>query len=147
MNGLFLRAIGFVVTLLSCIVLPQPADAQQRDKQIYQTDSLGNLKSKAPSWTVQSDGRVIETNRYGEKMYHKQQYKIVGDRMTPVDSIGNPTASSPSWTKQPDGRVIETNRYGEKMYHKQQYKVTGDKVMPVDSVGNPQPHKGTLTVR
>ncbi len=69
---------------------PQVTSAQQRDRQIYQTDSVGNVKYHAPSWVVQPDGRVIETNRYGEKMHHKQQYKIVGDQVMPVDSVGNP---------------------------------------------------------
>jgi hypothetical protein len=39
---------------------------------------------------IQSDGRVIETNPYGEKMYHKQQYRVVGGQAMPVDSVSNP---------------------------------------------------------
>jgi hypothetical protein len=48
------------------------------------------VKYHAPSWTIQPDGRVIETNPYGEKMHHKQQYKVVGGQVMPVDSVGNP---------------------------------------------------------
>jgi len=68
----------------------QTTSNQQQDHRIYQTDSAGNVKYHAPAWAVQPDGRVIETNRYGEKLYHKQQYKVVGGQITPVDSIGNP---------------------------------------------------------
>lgn len=65
------------------------SSGQQQDRRIYQTDSVGNVKYHAPSWTIQSDGRVIETNPYGEKMHHKQQYKVVGGQVMPVDSVGN----------------------------------------------------------
>jgi hypothetical protein len=87
-----LRAVLFVIGGMSIFFTftPQVTFAQQRDRQIYQTDSVGNVKYHAPSWAVQPDGRVIETNRYGEKMYHKQQYKVVGDQVMPVDSVGNP---------------------------------------------------------
>ena len=64
--------------------------AQQQERRIYQTDSVGNVKYHAPSWTIQSDGRVIETNPYGDKMHHKRQYKVVGSQVIPVDSVGNP---------------------------------------------------------
>ena len=83
----FAPVAGVVAT---CLVLtPTEARSQPRDQQIYQTDSVGNVRYHVPSWTVQPDGRVIETNRYGEKMHHKQQYKIVGNQMIPVDSVGN----------------------------------------------------------
>jgi hypothetical protein len=87
-----LRAVLFVIGGMSIFfaLTPQVTSAQQRDRQIYQTDSVGNVRYHAPSWAIQPDGRVIETNRYGEKMHHKQQYKIVGDQVMPVDSVGNP---------------------------------------------------------
>jgi len=66
------------------------SSGQQQDRRIYQTDSVGNVKYHGPSWTIQSDGRVIGTNPYGEKMHHKQQYKVVGGQVMPVDSVGNP---------------------------------------------------------
>ncbi len=86
------RAVFFAIGGMSIAfsLTPQVTSAQQRDRQIYQTDSVGNVRYHAPSWAVQPDGRVIETNRYGEKMHHKQQYKIVGDQVMPVDSVGNP---------------------------------------------------------
>ena len=63
---------------------------QQQERRIYQTDSVGNVKYHAPSWTIQTDGRVIETNPYGEKMHHKRQYKVFGSQVIAVDSVGNP---------------------------------------------------------
>lgn len=155
----------FVFTLtLSPWVASQPTGPEwtREGTSIYQTDAVGNKRSNLPSWSVQADGRVVETNPYGETMHHKQQYRIVGDRSTQpsglqgiqqetriyqTDSIGNIRSNLPSWTVQSDGRVVETNQYGEKMHHKQQYRIVGDRLMPIDSVGNPQSHKGTLTRR
>ena len=86
----WLTAIALMI--MHPLTSSQTASNQQQDRRIYQTDSVGNVKYHAPAWTVQPDWRLIETNRYGEKMYHKQQYKVVGGQISPVDSVGNPQA-------------------------------------------------------
>jgi hypothetical protein len=50
-------SVAAVVRVLSfCLVfIARPADAQQRDQKTFQTDSVGNVKYYAPSWTVQPD--------------------------------------------------------------------------------------------
>jgi hypothetical protein len=82
-------AISIALFSLHSLAVSQTTNGQQQERRIYQADSVGNVRYHAPSWTVQSDGRVIETNRYGEKMHHKQQYKVVGEQVIPVDSVGN----------------------------------------------------------
>jgi hypothetical protein len=69
-----------------------PAHAQERDgeRRIYQTDSIGNIQYHRPSWTVARDGRIVETNQWGEKQPHKQQYKIIDEKIVPTDMVGNP---------------------------------------------------------
>jgi hypothetical protein len=89
--GLHRALLSVMMSTMICYALtPENVSAQPAEQRIYQTDSVGNIRYHVPSWTVQPDGRVIETNRYGEKMHHKQQYKIVGDQVMPVDSVGNP---------------------------------------------------------
>lgn len=38
---------------------------------------------------AQQNTRIIQTDSLGNKQYHKQQYKIVDNKICPVDSIGN----------------------------------------------------------
>jgi hypothetical protein len=85
-----------VSAMVCCALMPESASAQPAEQRIYRNDSVGNIRYHVPSWTVQPDGRVIETNRYGEKMYHKQQYKIVGNQTVPIDTVGNPQAHKSS---------------------------------------------------
>lgn len=63
------------------------------------------------------DTRIIQTDAYGNKQYHKPQYVVRGDRIYETDSIGNT------------------------QYHKPQYVIKGDKVYETDSIGNVQYHK------
>jgi hypothetical protein len=88
------KAAAIAITLLSihssAISQPPSSQQQQQQRHLYQTDSVGNLKYHAPSWTIQPDGRVIERNRYGDNLYHKQQYRVIGDQVMPIDSVGNP---------------------------------------------------------
>src|SRR5664279_5148666 len=39
--------------------------AHAEDKRIYQTDSLGNIQYNKPSYTIQKDGRMIQTDPTG----------------------------------------------------------------------------------
>jgi hypothetical protein len=66
------------------------AHEPNREKRIYQTDSVGNIQYHRPSWTVERDGRIVETNQWCEKQYHQQQYKIIDEKIVPVDMVGNP---------------------------------------------------------
>ena len=40
-----------------------------------------------PSYTITSKGRVIQVDPHGNKLYHKQQYQITGDKIVPVDAL------------------------------------------------------------
>ena len=33
--------------------------------------------------------RIVQTDSLGNKLYHKQQYTIVGNKICPSDSLGN----------------------------------------------------------
>ena len=76
----FPSTISFCLFLFSLLTYSAHAD----DKKIYQTDSLGNIQYNKPSYTLQKDGRIIETDAVG----NKQQYQIKGDKTYPVDSLG-----------------------------------------------------------
>ena len=54
-------SVGAAVGLLAffLVLIPRVAHAQQRVRQIFQTDSVGSVKYHAPSWVVQPYGRVI----------------------------------------------------------------------------------------
>jgi hypothetical protein len=52
---------------------------------------VGNIQYNKPSYTIQKDGRIIQTDLVGNKQYDKQQYQIKGDKTYPVDSVGNIT--------------------------------------------------------
>jgi len=85
-----LKSLIWLPLFYSTLVTEDAWAQRPAELRIYQTDSVGNIRYHAPSWTVQSDGRVIETNSYGVKLYHRQQYKIVGNQSVPIDSVGNP---------------------------------------------------------
>lgn len=51
---------------------------------------ITRIQYHRPSWTVERDGRIIETNQWDEKQHHKQQYKIIDEKVVPVDTVGNP---------------------------------------------------------
>jgi len=79
----------FSITLLLSALLALSAHADE--KRIYQTDSLGNIQFHKPSFTIQKDGRIIETDPIG----NKQQFQIKGDKVYPVDSAGNTQYNKP----------------------------------------------------
>ena len=43
------------------------------------------------------DTRIIQTDAYGNKQYHKPQYVIKGDKIYETDSIGNIQYHKPSY--------------------------------------------------
>jgi len=67
--------------------------AHAEKNRIYQTDSLGNIQYNKPSYTIQKDGRIIQTDPIG----NKQQYQIKGDKTYPVDSLGNIQYNKPKF--------------------------------------------------
>ena len=77
----FLSTLSMSISLFALLAM----SAQAEEKRIYQTDSLGNIQYNKPSYAIQKDGRIIETDTVG----NKQQYQIKGDKTYPVDSLGN----------------------------------------------------------
>jgi hypothetical protein len=63
--------------------------AVQAETIIYQTDSIGNIQYHKDYTVVKADGKVVQVSPSGNTLYHKQQYKIVGNQIKPIDSIGN----------------------------------------------------------
>lgn len=39
--------------------------------------------------SLASAQRIVQTDSLGNKQYHKQQYKIVDNKICPIDSVGN----------------------------------------------------------
>lgn len=64
--------------------------------------------------------RIVQNDSLGNPQYHKQQYKIVNDKIYHADSTGN----------------IQ--------YHKQQYKIVNDRIYHIDTFGNIESHKGYM---
>jgi hypothetical protein len=50
-----------------------------------------------PSYTIQKDGRIIQTDPVGNKQYHKQQFQIKGDKVYQIDSVGNIQYNKPQF--------------------------------------------------
>jgi hypothetical protein len=42
-----------------------------------------------PSYTVEDNGRIVETDKFGNKQYHKDGYQIKGDRVYQTNKYGN----------------------------------------------------------
>ena len=59
------------------------------EPKIYQQDVMGNIQYHKPSYVAQKDGRFIETDPIGNKLYHKQQYKMKDGKIYQTDSLGN----------------------------------------------------------
>lgn len=57
--------------------------------RIYEQSSTGNIQYHKPSAVIQQNGRVIETDQFGNKQHHKQQYQIKDGKVYQTDSVGN----------------------------------------------------------
>jgi hypothetical protein len=55
--------------------------------RVYET-SYGRIQYHKPSWIVEKDGRVIQTDGYGNKRYDRRQYKVEGDKVYETDAYG-----------------------------------------------------------
>ena len=42
-----------------------------------------------PSYTVEPEGRIVPTDRYGNKLYHQPGFKVDGDKVYEADQYGN----------------------------------------------------------
>ena len=60
------------------------------------TDAHGNIQYHKPSYTIKSDGRVIQTDAHGNKLYHKQQYLITNNKIVPVNAYGKRQYNKPA---------------------------------------------------
>ncbi len=81
--------------LLTCSALIAVC-AHADEVRIYQTDKYGRIQYSQPSYTIRADGRVIQTDANGTKLYHKQQYQISGDKILPVSALGYRQYSKPA---------------------------------------------------
>ena len=57
-------------------------------------DALGN---ETPAFKYDGNGRWIQTDRFGNKLYHLDQYKVKGNRVYAVDAYGNTKYHEPSF--------------------------------------------------
>lgn len=93
------RAWLAVALVFSACNLPS-MEAHAGTTRIYSVDKWGNTRHDLPSWTVRSDGRIIETNQFGNLMYHKPQYQIrssgsgAKDRTGGSRAVGRPGAGT-----------------------------------------------------
>ena len=53
------------IILLSLVAFPAIAG----ETRVYLTDKYGRIRYSEPSYTVRADGRVIQTDPYGNKQY------------------------------------------------------------------------------
>lgn len=84
-----MRAILIGVALIA-------TSAQAADVRVYAVDAHNNVQYHKPSLTIRADGRVIETDKSGNKLYHRQQYQIAGDKIVPVSAFGYRQYSKPA---------------------------------------------------
>ena len=55
---------------------------------MYETNSYGQIQHNKPSWIVEKDGRVVQTESYGSKRYDRPQYKVEGGKVYETDAYG-----------------------------------------------------------
>ena len=87
-----LRITSVTVKLISgiCLILASfNLIGNAGEPKIYQQDVMGNIQYHKPSYVAQKDGRFIETDPIGNKLYHKQQYKMKDGKIYQTDSLGN----------------------------------------------------------
>jgi len=70
--------------------------AHADDVRIYRTDARGDVQYHKPSLTIRADGRVIQMDKHGNRLFHKQQYQIAGDKIVPVSALGYRQYSKPA---------------------------------------------------
>jgi hypothetical protein len=73
------------------------SSASEEELRVHQTDAYGRVRHDKPSYSVGSDGRIVEVDQYGNKQYHKRQFIIRKDRVYETNSYGRiSTASRPT---------------------------------------------------
>ena len=87
-----LRITSVTVKLTSaiCLILASfTLITNAGEPKTYQQDAVGNIQHQKSSYVVQNDGRIIETDTIGNKLYHKQQYKMKDGKIYQTNSLGN----------------------------------------------------------
>jgi hypothetical protein len=79
-----------VVSAVALVVTSSVTTAET----IYRNDPPGN---ETPAFTYDGNGRWIQTDRFRNKLYHLDQYKVEGDRVYEVDAYGNTKYHEPSF--------------------------------------------------
>lgn len=125
----------------ACIIILMHVSNCIAGPRASQRDTQGNTQHQKPSYTVQPNGRIIETDATGNKQYHHQQYLMKDGKVYQTDSLGNVQYHKPSFVIQNDGKVVEHHPSGNAQYHHQQYKTSNKEIYPIDSLGNRQFNK------
>lgn len=82
-------ALKYIICTILSTFLALPVRAAATDeKRIYQVSPSGQIQYNKPSFTIRKDGRIIETNQSGRKMYHLQQYQIKNGEIYSVSVSG-----------------------------------------------------------
>ena len=79
----------FMRIMHCCAILLAATNVHANETRVYERDPIGNIQYHKPSYLIQKDGKIIETNALGEKQHHKQQYQIKNGEIYQTDSIGN----------------------------------------------------------
>ena len=90
---IMLRAIFVLLTLMMCGL------AVAQETTVLPTDKYGHVQHNKPSYTVESDGRIVVTNPYGNKQYHKPGFKFEGNRIYQTNAYGQIKHNKPSYTE------------------------------------------------
>ena len=83
-----------MIRLATITVVLLVASSAVTAQTIYRRDALGN---ETPAFKYDSNGRWIQTDKFGDKLYHLDQYKVEGDRVYRTDSLGNIKYHEPSF--------------------------------------------------
>ena len=83
--------------LICCYLAIFCMNAFAADTKIYQQDALGNTLHNKPSYVVQDNGHIIETDTIGNKRYNKQQYQMKDGKIYQTDSLGNIQYNKPQF--------------------------------------------------
>jgi hypothetical protein len=74
-----------IIALLSLVAFPAFAG----EVRVYQSDAYGNLQYSKPSYLITDRGKIVQIDKFGNKLYGEQQFQITGDKVVAVDAYGN----------------------------------------------------------
>ena len=81
----------YLALLLSLLVV---TGINAEDIIIRKTDAFGNVQKHENGIVIQDDGRIIQIDPYGDKLYHKDQYTVTKGK-TIVKTTPNGTTLRP----------------------------------------------------